>query len=79
MTTDAERPVLDWCAQKTVVELIEEAKWAVTRWELYRRLYEALDEVQRQHKGLSDAGQPTSEGHAVSDRDGQGRSAPLED
>ena len=44
MTTDAERPVLDWCAQKTVVELIEEAKWAVTRWELYRRLYEALDE-----------------------------------
>jgi hypothetical protein len=42
--------VLDWCAQKTVVELIEEAKWAVTRWELYRRLYEALDEWDRQHK-----------------------------
>jgi hypothetical protein len=50
MTSDAERPVLDWCAQKTVVELIEEAKWAVTRWELYRRLYEALDEWDRQHK-----------------------------
>jgi len=49
MTSDAERPVLDWCAQKTVVELIEEAKWAVPRWEFYRRLYEALDEVQRQH------------------------------
>ena len=42
--------MLDWCAQKTVVELIEEAKWAMTEWELRRRLSEVLDEVQRQHK-----------------------------
>ncbi len=49
MTTDAGRPVLDWCAQKTVVELIEQAKWAATEWELRRRLGEVLDEVQRQH------------------------------
>ena len=36
--TDAERPEDHWCAQKTVVELIEQAKWAMTEWELYRRL-----------------------------------------
>ena len=50
MTSEPERPVLDWCAQKTVVELIEEAKWAITRWELHRRLSEAFDEWDRQHK-----------------------------
>jgi endonuclease V-like protein UPF0215 family len=47
MTSEAERPVLDWSAQKTVVELIEEAKWAMTEWEMRRRLSEALDEIER--------------------------------